>query len=209
MRFTLSSTALSSKLSALSRVINSRSSLPILGDFLMGSADMYEETSVNGKTTETRNERKRENSVKRQQETPVTTNPITLQSDSSYAITECHCTTHAQEEGNIAQRSHHVACRAVFRVARSGGGHRPFRGGKGDVLRRARLGWHRGGCDRLLSGETARGSSERARASATAGQRHDGGLRQGHEHRPAEHAHRGQLAGSVLSRNTNDRRVRQ
>lgn len=34
MRFTLSSTALSSKLSALSRVINSKNALPILGDFL-------------------------------------------------------------------------------------------------------------------------------------------------------------------------------
>ncbi len=34
MRFTLSSTALSSKLNALSRVINSKNSLPILGDFV-------------------------------------------------------------------------------------------------------------------------------------------------------------------------------
>lgn len=34
MRFTISSTALSSKLTALSRVINSKNALPILGDFL-------------------------------------------------------------------------------------------------------------------------------------------------------------------------------
>ena len=34
MRFTISSTALSSKLNALSRVINSKNSLPILADFL-------------------------------------------------------------------------------------------------------------------------------------------------------------------------------
>ncbi|MDE6807142.1 MAG: DNA polymerase III subunit beta, partial [Prevotella sp.] len=34
MRFTVSSTALSSRLTALSRVINSKNSLPILGDFL-------------------------------------------------------------------------------------------------------------------------------------------------------------------------------
>ena len=34
MRFTLSSTALSSKLIALSRVINSKNSLPILSDFV-------------------------------------------------------------------------------------------------------------------------------------------------------------------------------
>ena len=34
MRFTLSSTALSSKLFALSKVINSKNSLPILGDFI-------------------------------------------------------------------------------------------------------------------------------------------------------------------------------
>ena len=34
MRFTISSTALSSRLVALSRVINSKNSLPILGDFL-------------------------------------------------------------------------------------------------------------------------------------------------------------------------------
>ena len=34
MRFTLSSTALSSKLTALSRVINSKNALPILGDFV-------------------------------------------------------------------------------------------------------------------------------------------------------------------------------
>ena len=34
MRFTVSSTALSSKLSALSRVINSKNALPILGDFV-------------------------------------------------------------------------------------------------------------------------------------------------------------------------------
>ena len=34
MRFTLSSTALSARLSALSRVINSKNALPILGDFV-------------------------------------------------------------------------------------------------------------------------------------------------------------------------------
>ena len=34
MRFTLSSSALSSKLSALSKVINSKNALPILGDFV-------------------------------------------------------------------------------------------------------------------------------------------------------------------------------
>jgi DNA polymerase-3 subunit beta len=34
MRFTVSSTALSSKLNALSRVINSKNSLPILADFV-------------------------------------------------------------------------------------------------------------------------------------------------------------------------------
>ena len=39
MRFTLSSTALSSKLSALSRVINSKNALPILGDFVFGISD--------------------------------------------------------------------------------------------------------------------------------------------------------------------------
>ena len=39
MRFTLSSTALSTKLSALSRVINSKNALPILGDFLFEIKD--------------------------------------------------------------------------------------------------------------------------------------------------------------------------
>ena len=39
MRFTLSSTALSSKLSALSRVINSKNALPILGDFVFEIKD--------------------------------------------------------------------------------------------------------------------------------------------------------------------------
>ena len=39
MRFTVSSTALSSRLAALSRVINSKNSLPILGDFLFEVAD--------------------------------------------------------------------------------------------------------------------------------------------------------------------------
>ena len=39
MRFTLSSTALSSKLSALSRVINSKNALPILGDFIFEISD--------------------------------------------------------------------------------------------------------------------------------------------------------------------------
>ena len=39
MRFTLSSTALSSKLSALSRVINSKNALPILGDFVFEIGD--------------------------------------------------------------------------------------------------------------------------------------------------------------------------
>ena len=34
MRFTLSSSALSNKLSALSKVINSKNALPILGDFV-------------------------------------------------------------------------------------------------------------------------------------------------------------------------------
>ena len=39
MRFTVSSTALSSKLNALSRVINSKNSLPILADFLFDIHD--------------------------------------------------------------------------------------------------------------------------------------------------------------------------
>ena len=39
MRFTLSSTALSSKLTALSRVINSKNALPILGDFVFEIQD--------------------------------------------------------------------------------------------------------------------------------------------------------------------------
>ena len=39
MRFTLSSTTLSSKLSALSRVINSKNALPILGDFVFEISD--------------------------------------------------------------------------------------------------------------------------------------------------------------------------
>ena len=39
MRFTVSSTALSSKLTALSRVINSKNALPILGDFLFDVND--------------------------------------------------------------------------------------------------------------------------------------------------------------------------
>ena len=39
MRFTLSSTSLSSKLSALSRVINSKNALPILGDFVFEISD--------------------------------------------------------------------------------------------------------------------------------------------------------------------------
>ena len=39
MRFTLSSTALSSKLTALSRVINSKNALPILGDFVFDIND--------------------------------------------------------------------------------------------------------------------------------------------------------------------------
>ena len=39
MRFTVSSTALSSKLNALSRVINSKNSLPILADFVFDIQD--------------------------------------------------------------------------------------------------------------------------------------------------------------------------
>ena len=39
MRFTLSSTALSNKLSALSKVINSKNALPILGDFVFEISD--------------------------------------------------------------------------------------------------------------------------------------------------------------------------
>ncbi len=39
MRFTVSSTALSSKLTALSRVINSKNALPILGDFVFDISD--------------------------------------------------------------------------------------------------------------------------------------------------------------------------
>ena len=39
MRFTLSSTALSAKLNALSRVINSKNALPILGDFVFEIKD--------------------------------------------------------------------------------------------------------------------------------------------------------------------------
>ena len=39
MRFTVSSTALSSKLNALAKVINSKNSLPILADFLFDIQD--------------------------------------------------------------------------------------------------------------------------------------------------------------------------
>ena len=39
MRFTVSSTALGTRLAALARVINSKNSLPILGDFLFEVID--------------------------------------------------------------------------------------------------------------------------------------------------------------------------
>ena len=54
MRFTLSSTALSSKLSALSRVINSKNSMPILSDFVFeANGNMLRLTASDSENTMT------------------------------------------------------------------------------------------------------------------------------------------------------------
>ena len=156
MRFTVSSTALSCKLSALSRVINSKNSLPILGDFLE------------------RNERKQENQEKRQSETTnVTTSITTLQSDSSYVQSRYSSTNPAQGEGDIAQRGRHRHGAAAFRVGRPGDGQGGIREGQGAVCVCSRLARHRGGGASVLCGEAARGSSGRARAAGAPGERRE------------------------------------
>ena len=97
MRFTVSSTALSSKLAALSRVINSKSSLPILGDFVfdvasdgtlhVGEVESFIQETGQMATDKTSVFRKVVNSSKVAQTSTVEvfTDSIILQSDDSYA----------------------------------------------------------------------------------------------------------------------------
>ena len=227
MRFTVSSTALSSKLAALSRVINSKSSLPILGDFVfevstlekdsirvierklerISVSDMQDEKLVNGKTTVEQKERKRKFSEKEQVETTVFTDSLTLQSDNSYAERGYNQTDYTQEEGNNAQRGRCVTCRAVLRIAWFGGNYEKIRRNEGRLLRLSRLARHRKSSDGLFYGEEKAGSTGRWRATTTNGTSVDSGISQRCKWWPGGSTDREQFTGIVLFNYINDRRA--
>ena len=177
MRFTVSSTALSGKLAALSRVINSKSSLPIWGDFVFDVASdgtlhvgdvktiiMVIGQSATGKTNLLRNlENCRK--VAQTNELEVFTDSITLQSDDFYAERGYHQQGQTQEEGNNAQRGRCKARQAVFRIIWSGGGHERVRRDEGEVFRPdPRMVRYRKRGAGILLGKEKTGSGGRRRA---------------------------------------------
>ena len=185
MRFSVSSTALSSKLTALSRVINSKNSLPILGDFVFEISDLgnnpiriiereperisvsneQEEKSVNGKTTVEKKEHKGKFSDKEQASTTVFTDSITLQSDDSHAERGYIQQDQAQQEGNNTQRGCCKAREALFRVIWSGCGYERVRRDEGEVLRSdPRMVRYRKRSAGILLGKEKTGSGGRRRA---------------------------------------------
>ncbi len=179
MRFTVSSTALSSKLAALSRVINSKSSLPILGDFVFdvasdGTLHAGEVESIIQETGQTATDktsvvRKVVNSRKVAQTSTVEvfTDSITLQSEESYAERGHHQQAQIQKEGYNAQRGRCKACHAVFRTIWSGGGHERVQRREGDVFRPdPRMVRYRWRSAKLLLGEEKTGSGGCWRAGA-------------------------------------------
>lgn len=215
MRFTVSSTALSSKLTALSRVINSKNSLPILGDSLFEGVgnlrfEFERESSVAGFTTtiketiEIEEERKQKNKGK---EETVLTNSLTLQSDSCNAKRGYSQTNYAQEEGNIAQRGRCSPRRAVFGVAWLGRDYEGIRQNEDHVLGHSRLARHRRRSDVLYCREEATCSSGRYRAATTDGPSYDDGVGQWHRRQTGGSTDRHQFAGTFLFINTNDRRA--
>ena len=216
MRFTVSSTALSSRLEALSRVINSKSSLPIWGDFLFEvvsddtlhaeQAETIQETdpTVTNQVSETKVKIRKQNSSRSIYD--VFTDSITLQSDNSYAERGYHQQDYTQEEGNNAQRGRCKARQAVFRVLWSGGGHERIQRHKGDVLRPdPRMVRYRRRSAGLLLGEEKTGSGGCWRVRAA--NQSDVGRRTGKEWYCCQSIKfdvRKQSAGTLLFVNTNN-----
>lgn len=227
MRFTVSSTALSSKLTALSRVINSKSSLPILGDFVFDAStvendsirvtererkhisvlDEQEEKLVNVKTSVEKKERRKKFSEKEQVESTVFTDSLTFQSDNSYAERGHSHTDQMQKEGNNAQRSHRGTCRAIFRVAWFGGCYEKIRRDEGRLLWHSRLARHRKRSDGLLYGEEKTGSAGRWRAAKTNGSGMDSGIGKRCKWWAGSITDRKQFTSTVLFNNIIDRRA--
>ncbi len=216
MRFTVSSTALSSRLTALSRVINSKNSLPILGDFVFDVTSdgalrlsaKNQETGFTATIKETvelvEEDSKQEN---REREEPVLTDSLTLHQRSRYAERGYSQTNYAQEEGNIAQRGRCRSRWAVFRVAWLGRDYGGVRQNEAHVLGRSRLARHRRRSDGLLYREETTGSSGRCRTAATDKPGYGDRVGQGHRWRSGGSSDRHQFTGTVLFINTNDRRA--
>ena len=176
MRYTISNTALSNKLMALSKVISNKSSLPILGDsvfdvasnsalynggvdviiLVIGKAAIDKATAVI----------KVVNSKQVEQISAfiILLGSITLQSDDSYAERGYHQQDQTQEEGNDAQRGRCKARRGVFRTPWAGGVYEGVRQDEGDVFWQSRLARHRKRCEGLLLGKekTESGGCRRA-----------------------------------------------
>ena len=212
MRFTVSSTALSSRLAALSRVINSKTSMPILGDFLpdvasdgtlgMGIEKTNQETGQKATKTVSINSKQEALDSKE----TVFANSITLQSDSSYAERGYIQPDQTQEEGDNAQRGRCRSCRAVFRVAWFGGGYGKIRRNEGAIFRLSRLARHRKRSDGLLYGEEKALYTGRWRAAATNGRGLDAGTGQRYKWRSGEPVDRHQFPSTILFINANNGR---
>ena len=184
MRFTVSSTALSAKLSALARVINSKAGLPISGDSGF-------EVSGNGKLRLTAQGHKGNNNtiiniinnagnnieiillqIERIDNTETTIS-ATQQSDSSYANRGHKQTYQARKAWNNAQRCHHEVHRAVFRVAWPGGYYPEVLRPEERLRCQLRLGRHRGRSDGFYQGEEKAGRGGREGAATANGSGYD------------------------------------
>ena len=215
MRFTVSSTALSSRLTALSRVINSKNSLPILGDFVFDVTSdgalrlsvKNQETGFTATIEETVREVENNEKEPGEKNEQVFTESITLHQRSRYAERGYSQTNYAQEEGNIAQRGRCRSRWAVFRVAWLGRDYGGVRQDEAHVLGRSRLARHRRRSDGLLYREETTGSSGRCRAAATDKPGNGDRVGQGHRWRSGGSTDRHQFTGTVLFINTNDRRA--
>lgn len=215
MKFIVSSTALSDRLTALARVItNSKNSLPILGDFGFNvTSDALrliakdEETGHMAKIEETVREVENNEQESEEKNKQVFIESITLQSDSRYAERGYIQSNFAQEEGNNAQRGRRRSHRAVLRVAWLARYYGGIRQNEAHVLRHSRLARHRRRSNGLLCREEATGPAGRCRTATTVRPCFVDRIDQRRKWWSGESVDRHQSASTVLFVNTTDGRA--
>lgn len=186
MRFTVSSRALSAKLVALARVINTNS---VLGDI---------PRDVTAKVTKTiqREERLSNNRVTTPSETPQSQYPHAARGNSQPdRMPDANRTCYPS--GDNAQKGRCRTRHAVVRAGRPCEGKGGVRADEAFLLGQSRLARHRRGCHGVLQGAEVGGGASRRRTTASDREGYDGRAEKGLEPRAAEFPDRGDSTGTL------------